>query len=162
MPDSVLPTVESRAYRSPKELEGMRIYTVGGHLDIPGHGVVHIAAPPDGHDEDKCDCVHCGMARELKGRGFREMRARKSAAAVALDAIRDIHRDGRARQIAVGIIGKQRGVDAGDDVATWLHDRAAQAGVLSETRQPQYDGPGPAPQYATSAADFRRRFYGEN
>ena len=162
MPDSGLPSVESRAFRSPKELEGMRIHTVGGYIDVPSHGTVHIAAPPDGHDEDKCDCVNCSMARELKGRGFREMRARKSAAAVALDQIRDVHRLGKARQIAVGIVGKQRGVDAGDDVTRWFHDRAAKADVPSETRIEIPDGPVPAATYCTSAADFRRRYYGVN
>ena len=158
--DATLPANhESRAWRAPKELAGMRIHTSAGFIDVPPHGVVNTSAPV-GHDEDRCDCVSCTLHKELRGRGFKEMRARKSAGEVALDQIREVHRLGKARQIAVGIVSKQR-ADAGDDVGNWLHNRAAKAGIPSEERLPQYDGPGPSPQYASSAAEFRRQYYGE-
>ena len=160
-PNAPTPAENETVYRAPENLRGLTLHTVAGMLEIPGHGIVSIAARPDGHD-DKCECAKCSMHRDLRGRGFREQHARKSASAVALEGIRDVHRLGRARAIAVAAVGKARGVDAGDDVGAWLHDRAAKAGVPSETRRPQYDGPGPAPQYATSAADFRRQYYGDN
>ena len=155
---SPVPTENETVYRAPENMRGLTLHTVGGMLPVPDHGIVHVAARPNGHD-DKCDCAKCSMHRDLKGRGFREQHARKSAEASALDAIRGVHRAGRARQIAVGVVGKARGTDAGDDVTRWFQDRAAQAGVPSEERLPQYDGPGPAPEYATSAADFRRQYY---
>ena len=130
---SPVPTENETVYRAPENMRGLTLHTVGGMLPVPDHGIVHVAARPNGHD-DKCDCAKCSMHRDLKGRGFREQHARKSSSEAALEEIRDIHRAGHARQIAVGIIGKQRGTDAGDDVGKWFHDRGSQSGVLSEVR----------------------------
>ena len=158
---SPVPTENETVYRAPENMRGLTLHTVGGMLPVPDHGIVHVAARPNGHD-DKCDCAKCSMHRDLKGRGFREQHARKSSSEAALEEIRDIHRAGHARQIAVGIIGKQRGTDAGDDVGKWFHDRGSQSGVLSEVRVENLDGPRPALTYCASAAEFHKRYYGDN
>lgn len=156
-----VPTENETVYRAPENLRGLTLHTVSGMLTVPDHGIVHIASRPDGH-ADECECAKCSMHRDLRGRGFREQHARKSASEAALEEIRDIHRLATARQIAVQLIGKQHNSAAGDDIGAWLHARGSQAGISSETRQPQYDGPGPAPQYAANASEFRRQYYGSN
>ncbi len=158
---SPVPTENETVYRAPENMRGLTLHTVGGMLPVPDHGIVHVAARPNGHD-DKCDCAKCSMHRDLKGRGFREQHARKSAGAAALDAIRDVHRAGRARAIAVQLVGKQRGAKAGDDIGAWLHARGSQPGIMSETRIENLDGPRPALTYCASAAEFHKRYYGDN
>jgi|HubBroStandDraft_6_1064221.scaffolds.fasta_scaffold478786_1 hypothetical protein len=55
--------VEEKLFRAPAELVGMSIHTCRSQVEIPPHGVVHTNAE------------HEDLHAELRGRGFREMKA---------------------------------------------------------------------------------------
>jgi len=129
--------VEEKLFRAPAALAGMSIHTCRGQIMIPPHGVIHTNA------------AHEDLHRELRGRGFREMKAldRFGKAVDGSDLAAMFRRD------RLQLIGQN------DDFFRGLHRRGSQ--VPSEQRIVQYDGPGPRPTYSTSAAEFRRRFFGE-
>ena len=66
---SPVPTENETVYRAPENMRGLTLHTVAGMLTVPDHGIVHIAARPNGHD-DKCDCAKCSMHRDFAGAGF--------------------------------------------------------------------------------------------
>lgn len=135
-PDATLGSaVEPKVFRAPAELCGMTIHTVAGMIAVPNHGVVE--THPD----------HAELHQELRGRGFRELhgvdRCGKSAVG---DPVRMFRPD------ALRVIGSDDGFLAA------LYRRADV--VPGEQRTEHCDGPGPAPQYCATAADFRRQYFG--
>jgi hypothetical protein len=117
---------ELAAWRSPAELQGQRIYTAGGSIDVPPHGVVMTRATDD--HEDLCDCAGCAVNKEMRQRGFRRMQAKKSAAEVTTDSIKSVLQAGAQKGALVdraNTIDKsgQLGNQVGGDVYAWLAKR---------------------------------------
>jgi hypothetical protein len=118
---------ELSAWRAPMELRGSTIHTSAGALQVPSHGVVQTRSTDD-HD-DKCDCVGCGMHKELKGRGFRRMQSKKSASEVVYDDIKSVLKAGTAKS---QVMDHARHLDKtgalaaqiSPDLGRWLFDRA--------------------------------------
>jgi hypothetical protein len=130
MPDDAiaggLPQHELAAWRAPSELRGGTIHTAAGMMQVPGHGVVHTRATDD--HEDKCDCAGCAVNKELRGRGFRRMQAKKSAVELVGDQIKEVLAGGTARGRAMDLLRNADrsgavAAQAGGDVMRWLSKR---------------------------------------
>jgi hypothetical protein len=122
------------AWVAPSNIRGQSIHTSAGMMRIPRHGVVMTRAPI-GHNEKSCQCVDCGLHRELAGRGFRRQQAKKAGAELALDQIKALHAAGAQKSAVISAILRRdpsrelaaKTTPNDNDFLRWLGDRAAKA-----------------------------------
>ena len=132
--------IEEKLFRAPAELTDMSIITCRGVMQIPPHGVVHTNAD------------HEDLHRELRGRGFREIKA-LDRTGKALDGTDVTHLFDRSFLRPIGA--------PGGDLLQALANRATKAAIGPLERRLEPDGgPGPALTYCRSLEEFHRRYLG--
>ena len=134
--------VEEKLFRAPAELAGMSIVSCRGVIQIPQHGVVHTNAS------------HEDLHRELRGRGFKEMRAIDRAGKTS-DGSDITHLFSRDLLRPIG--------GPGADLLQALANRAVKAATGPLERRTESDGgPGPTLTYCRSLQEFHKRYFGRD